>query len=80
MIRRLRSGGRPVIESTWGRRFNPGDLVRLITQFKRGRPMHGIVIKECSPQTNPGYEVMVEGKKKYFPPHLLSAISRSKKR
>ena len=67
-------------ENPWNRRFDPGDLVIIVTKFSHGRPMHGIVIREYSPQVNPGYEVMIEGKKKYFPPHLLRVISRASKK
>ena len=57
-------------ENPWNKRFNPGDLVLLIAQFKDNRPRHGLVIREYSPQVNPGYEILLDGKVKYFPPHL----------
>jgi len=59
---------------------NLGDLVLIIANFLDGKPRHGIVIKECSPQANSGYEILLGGKKKYFPPHLIRIVSRKKQR
>jgi hypothetical protein len=57
---------------------NPGDLVHITAQFHSDpyRPKHALVIKEYSPQANPGYVVLLEGKKRYFPPHLIRIVSR----
>ena len=77
MIPRSKSGGRPVEENLRNKRFNPGDLVLLIAQFKDNRPKHGVVIKEYSPQVNPGYQVFIDGKIKYLPPHLIRVVSRA---
>ena len=76
MIPRSKNGGRPVEENPWNKRFNPGDLVLLIAQFKDNRPRHGLIIREYSPQVNPGYEILLDGKVKYFPPHLIRVVSR----
>tara|TARA_Y100000591_G_C21641372_1_gene598032 strand:+ start:526 stop:738 length:213 start_codon:yes stop_codon:yes gene_type:complete len=59
-------------------RPNPGDLVHIIAQFHSDphRPKHALIIREYSPQINPGYEVLLEGKKRYFPPHLIRIVSR----
>ena len=77
MIHRSKNGGRPVEENPWNKRFNPGDLVLLIAQFKDNRPRHGLIIREYSPQVNPGYEVLIDGKTKYLPPHMIRVIARS---
>jgi hypothetical protein len=39
-------------------------------------PKHGFVVGICSPQANPGYKVLLQGKIKYFPPHLIEIVSR----
>lgn len=59
-------------------RPNPGDLVHIIAQFHSDpyRPKHALVLREYSPQVNPGYEVLLEGKRRYFPPHLIRIVSR----
>ena len=49
----------------------------LIAQFKDNRPRHGLVIREYSPQVNPGYEILLDGKVKYFPPHMIRVVSRA---
>ena len=52
-------------------RPHPGDMVLITANFLDDRSNYGIVIRQYSPQVNPGYEVLIGGKKKYFPPHLI---------
>ena len=63
----------------WKSKFNPGDLVLLVAQFADGKPRRGIIVRAVrSHMTSTGYYVLVNGKNKYFPPHLLRVISRAR--
>ena len=64
------------MKDPWKSKFNAGDLVLLIAQFADGKPRHGLVVRAVNPHTTTGYYVLVNGKNKYFPPHLLRVISR----
>jgi|DEB0MinimDraft_12_1074336.scaffolds.fasta_scaffold04618_6 hypothetical protein len=57
-------------------RPHPGDMVLITANFLDDRSNYGIVIRQYSPQVNPGYEVLIGGKKKYFPPHLIKIVAR----
>jgi hypothetical protein len=62
----------------WKSKFNPGDLVLLVAQFADGKPRRGLIVRAVrSHMTSTGYYVLVNGKNKYFPPHLLRVISRA---
>jgi|TARA_R110000851_G_scaffold128716_1_gene261199 hypothetical protein len=51
-------------------------MVLITANFLDDRSNYGIVIRQYSPQVNPGYEVLIGGKKKYFPPHLIKIVAR----
>lgn len=60
-------------------RPTPGDLIEILAQFHEPGTNFGIVIAVVSPATGyPGYQVLMRGKKKYFPPHLIRIVSRKK--
>ena len=60
------------------KRFSPGDLVLVTARFSDGKYHQGLILKEIKHSTAPGYQILIDGKRKYFPPHLLKAISGRK--
>lgn len=65
--------------SEWNKSFSPGDLVLITAQFADGKYHQGLILKEIKHSTAPGYQILIDGKRKYFPPHLLKAVSCRKR-
>ena len=80
MIVRLKSGGMNMKNSDrnrspWESRFQPGDLVKVVAQFSDGKDRQGLILQEIKTGSAPGYQILVQGKRKYFPLHLLRMVS-----
>ena len=80
MIHRSKNGGMHMKNNDrnrapWESRFQPGDLVKVEAQFSDGKDGQGLVLEEIKTGSAPGYQILVQGKRKYFPLHLLRMVS-----
>ena len=54
----------------------PGDLAAIVARFKDGQPRHALVLNDSIPASFPGYYVLLDGEKKFFPAHLVKVVQR----